>query len=103
MTIKAICFRVLLKPDDVEETTKAGIHIVMDKKLERNDQSLGTVLDIGEDAFAAFRPTREYAGLEIGDRVFYAKRAGKWCKDPKSGEELLMVNDEDIVGKYIQD
>lgn len=103
MTVKAIGHRVLLKPDEVQDKSVGGIALVIDRKAEMNDQSLGTIVDIGEDVYAAFKPKREYAGLAVGDQVYYAKRAGKWCKDPVSKEEFLMVNDEDVVGKYIED
>lgn len=103
MGIKAIAHRVLLKPDEVKSKTESGIELVFDRKAEMNDQSLGVVIDIGDDVFTAFKPKRQHAGLAVGDKVFYAKRAGKWCQDPITKEEYLMVNDEDIVGKYVED
>lgn len=103
MAIKAVGHRILLKPEEVKSKSAGGIELIIDRKAELNDQSLGTILDIGEDVYAAFKPKREFAGLAVGDKVYYAKRAGKWCQDPVSKEEFLMVNDEDVVGKYVED
>ena len=103
MTVKAVAHRVVIKVDEVKDMSAGGIALVLDRKAEINDQTLGTIVDIGEDVYAAFKPKRAFAGLAVGDRVFFAKRAGKWCQDPVTKEEVLMVNDEDIVGKYIED
>lgn len=103
MAIKAIAFLVLLKPDEVKKKSAGGIELIIDEKLERNSQSLGTIVDMGPDVYTAFKPSIPNAGLKVGDKVYYAKYAGKWCKDPKTKEELLMVRDEDIVGKYEED
>lgn len=104
MGIKAIAHRVVIRVDEPKKKSAGGIDLsALDRKMEINDQTLGVILDIGEDVYAAFKPKREFAGLQVGDRVFFAKRAGKWCLDPVTKEEVLMVNDEDIVGKYIED
>lgn len=103
MAIKAVGHRILLKPEEVKTTSAGGIALIIDRKAELNDQSIGTIVDIGDDVYSAFKPKREFAGLAVGDRVYYAKRAGKWCKDPNTKEEFLMVNDEDVVGKFIEE
>jgi co-chaperonin GroES (HSP10) len=100
MTVKAVAFRVVVVPDEVEEVSKGGIVQVFDKKVERNAQTLGTIVDIGEDAFAAYRTKTQFAGLQVGDKVYYAKYAGKWVQDPKTKEEFLVLNDDDIAAKY---
>ena len=103
MALKAVAFRVLLKVKEVQQESdgRHGVKIALavDAKLERQAYTEGTVVDIGEDAFAAFKPKSEFAGLKVGDRVFYAKYAGKWIDDPETNESFLVVNDEDIVAK----
>ncbi len=99
MALKAVSFRVILKVKEVEEKSQGGIVMVVDKKMERNAHTEGTIVDIGPDAYAAFRPKFEFAGLKIGDRVFYARYSGKWIVDPETKEEFLVVNDEDITSK----
>lgn len=99
MALKAVSFRVIVRVKPVEETSAGGIVLAVDKKMERNAYTEGTIVDIGPDVYAAFKPKEEYAGLKIGDRVFYAKYAGKWITDPDTKEELLILNDEDITAK----
>lgn len=97
--IKAIGFRALIKPDEVVKKTAGGIYLALDERMELNAQVVGTIVEIGPDFAVAFRPTLPAWGLKPGDKVFYAKYAGKWVKDPETEEEFLFVNDEDIVGK----
>ena len=97
--IKAIGFRVIVKPKEVEEVTASGIVLPVDKQLEEQAQVLGTIIDIGEDAAVAFKPTTKHWGLKVGDQVYYAKYAGKWIHDPATKEQVLVLNDEDIVAK----
>ena len=94
--IKAIGFRVIVRPKPVEET-RNGIILAVDKGMEERAQVLGTVVDIGEDFAASFNPKSPFWGLKEGDQVFYAKYAGKWVTDPDTQEELLIMNDDDIV------
>ena len=104
MTIKAVAFRVLVRPKNVDAVSKGGIDLsAVDQKMERNAQITGTIIDIGPDVYKAFKTTEEFAGLKIGDIVYYPKYAGKWVPDFNTGEELLMLNDEDVCGKWIPD
>lgn len=101
MALKAVAFRVILKVKEVEEKSAGGIVLAVDKKMERNAHIEGTIVDIGPDAWAAYRPSEPFAGLKVGDRVMYAKYSGKWIQDPQTKEEFLVVNDEDIVAKAV--
>lgn len=99
MTIRAIGFLAVLKPDEVVEKTDWGLHIVQDKKMEKYAQVVGTIVELGPDFAAAFKPSIPQWGLKVGDKVLYAKHAGKHVVDPETGEEFLIVLDNDIVGK----
>ena len=98
---KAVGFRILVEIDDVKTTSEGGIVIVTDERLERNASVKGTVLDVGPEAFRAFNKA---AGIEYspwvkpGDRIYFAKYAGKHVDDEKTGKPLLFINDEDVVG-----
>lgn len=89
---KPIAHRILVKPDPVEEKTKSGIVVVTNERMEMNAKVTGVILEIGEDAWAAYKPKTEFAGLKVGDRVAYAKYAGKWLND-----DTLALNDDDVV------
>lgn len=105
MTIEAVGHRVLVKPEAVAKRSAGGIDLsAMNTKMEVNATTVGTVLSIGPEAWASFNraagfpPDRPWA--KVGDKVSYAKYAGKWITDPDDPEgDYLMVNDEDIVGK----
>jgi co-chaperonin GroES (HSP10) len=94
-----------VKPDAVEEMTPGGIAIpksITDKhKFLTTD---GVVVAIGPDAWKAFRQVDDTGKLvngqpwaKIGDRVTYSKNAGKFVKNTETGEEFVVMNDEDIV------
>lgn len=102
--LKPIAHLAIVKPMEVEEAYKGMIDLsALDKVAERNAQVIGTLVALGEDFAVAFRPKTPYWGLKPGDMVVYAKHAGKWVKDPKTGEEVLFVLDQDIVGTYEDD
>lgn len=111
MPINAVCYRILVRPNPVEEErevkTDSGLvvklHVKVNKKMELNATTMGTIVHIGEDAFAAHHPARKHAGLKVGDKVYYYKYAGQWQVDPKTKEEFLCLNDEDVTAKWVDD
>lgn len=102
MTIRAIGYKAIVKPDEVLKYSKGGIALAVDARMEANAQVVGTLVDIGEDFAAAYRPKTPFWGLAVGDRIYYAKYAGKWVLDPTTQEEFLIINDEDVCGKIIE-
>lgn len=98
---KAVGFRILVKPDPIEEQTKSGIVLALDTKLEKGAQVSGIVIDVGPEAYRAFNKA---AGVEYspwvkpGDHIFYARYSGKRVIDRATKEELLFLNDEDVAG-----
>lgn len=98
-SIEPVAFRVVIKPDPVKEKTQGGIVLAADKKAEKAATVSGTVLSVGPDVYNAFKTTLPHGGIKPGDRVLYAKYAGKGVTDPVTNEDLLLVNDEDIVAK----
>lgn len=103
MALKAISYKVIVKPDKFEKVTESGIVLAVDERQENGANVRGTVVDIGEDAFAAYKPKTEYAGLKVGDVVYYAKYAGKRIKETDDGEEFLVLLDDDIVCKVTKE
>ena len=103
MAIKAVGFRILVRPDEVKTRTESGIELALDLNAEKGARVTGTIVDIGEIAWKAFNPQSPYAGLRVGDRVYFAKYAGKRLVDFDTKEEYVVLNDEDIVAKFIKD
>jgi len=98
-----VLHRVLVKPDEAEMTTASGIVLAVDPKKERQAVEKGTILDLGDTAFLDF--TKEKTGItlpEVGDRIYYAKYAGKTVKDVDDSEYLLL-NDEDVLAIITKD
>lgn len=99
--LKPLGPRVVIRPDSFDEADpvyesakRAGIVLQKDKR-EQQAVVKGTVVSIGSLAFHA--PVGDGTPwVEVGDRVYYAKFAGKEIVDPETKEELLLINDEDL-------
>lgn len=112
MTIEALGHRITIRPDVVKdsELTKAKElaskidGFVFSKSAEDDLESQitreqagvdqGIVLSIGKTAFKDFGGE---AWCRKGDYVAYARHAGKFVQDPDTGENVLVLNDEDIL------
>lgn len=88
-----ILHRILVKPDSVETVSAGGIVLAINEKREQAAAERGTVVSMGDTVFKDFGG--DASTLKVGDRVAYAKYAGKTISDGK--EDLVILNDEDIV------
>ena len=88
-------FRVLIKPDSLVQKTASGIAVVVDDKLYRNATTIGTIVGVGPTAWKGYDDGQPWA--KVGDRVYFAKYAGKKIEDG-SEDGLFIVNDEDVQG-----
>lgn len=110
MGIEALGYRLTVRPDAVidseaEKTKllaeKAGF-VLPDKvkgdlesefTRERASVDQGVVLTIGSTAFNGD------PWCKVGDKIAYARHAGKFVKDPDTDEDILVINDDDVVCK----
>jgi len=96
----AIGFRVHVKPDQTETerlAAKSGIALPdfhPDRKSERIAVDVGTVIDIGPDAWKAYG---HGPWVAIGDRIVYARHGGYNVGDDVN--RIVVINDEDVVTK----
>jgi chaperonin GroES len=86
-------YKVLVKPEEVEEKTKGGIYIPEQAKdKEKFAKQEGVLIAVGAIAFTdpdwLERP-------RVGDRVLYDKYAGCTVKG-KDGENYRIINDKEI-------
>ena len=105
--IKPVLHRILLKPDNVEDADDivrsakaAGIEVRLDKR-EQAAIETGTVVDIGSTCFQEFGTTPSDQLVNIGSKVIFAKYAGKSVKNGE--DKYLMINDEDIIGVFLDE
>ena len=104
--LKPLGPRVIVKPDDFDDADphyaaakRAGIVLKRDK-FEQDAVVIGTVVSIGPKAF--HEPVGDGTPwVKVGDRVYYAKFAGKQVIDPETKDELLLLNDEDLCAEII--
>jgi co-chaperonin GroES (HSP10) len=91
-------YKVLVLPDPVEEVTKGGIIIPIEKaEKDKYATTDGTIVAISHLAFT-YATDEEWAGKKpkAGDRVAFAKYAGARRKG-KDGSDYLLINDKDVV------
>lgn len=115
--------RILVKPDEIEETTDGGI-IIPDQIKERHGQAqaTGTLIAIGPDAFVDSRTAIYQVGQDgrrclieertegpatettprIGDRVVFAKYGGLPVTGA-DGIEYRLLNDRDLTARATEE
>jgi co-chaperonin GroES (HSP10) len=102
MTLKVVGHRLLVKPKELETKSKGGIVISYgpDEKARRAAVSLGTVVGVGETAWAnpalGFGTTAWVPWCGIGDEIYYTKFAADLVDDPNTGETYALINDVDV-------
>lgn len=86
--------RVLVKPE-VETTSASGIILAVDEQKERAAAMYGEVVAVGPSAWVDFKTD---PWCKVGDRVIFAKFAGRFVIDPDFPDtKLIILNDEDIL------
>jgi chaperonin GroES len=89
--IKPLEDRILVRPEEGEETTASGI-VIPDTAKEKPQE--GTVLAVGPGKRS---DTGDLVPMDIkeGDRVIYSKYGGTEIK--LEGEELLILSSRDVL------
>lgn len=91
----ALGYRVLIKPEKIEEVTAGGIVLPETvREKERLVTQTGEVVGIGPECWDG-----KAQWVEVGDRVLYSKYAQKHIQDPDTKENYVIVNDEDVIAK----
>ena len=102
--LKICGHRVLVKQDALEDTDdfyksakKAGFTLPdhRDIQLARKSVDVGTVIQVGENAFKAYDDG--HAWCQVGDRVCWVRHGGYLVVDPEDKQEYVCLNDEDIL------
>jgi chaperonin GroES len=96
--------RVLVLPDSAEKVTKGGI-ILPEPEAERKQMAMtfGTLVAVGENAWEeAVARGPHFTRPAVGERVVFAKYGGIEIKG-KDGQTYRLMNDEDVVGRVLED
>lgn len=91
--IRPVEYKVLIEPENIEETSKGGIVLaMMTTDKERMAQVQGRLIAVGGNAF------EDWAGEvpKVGDKIWFAKYAGFVVKG-EDGEDYRIASDKDIA------
>lgn len=105
VNIEPATYRVLVKKQQLEKKTEAGIVLPEDVvEAEEAAINIGKIVALGESAGVYFYKTygAEWP-FQLGDMVLYRRHHGFKLKDPVSGESYVLLNDEHIEAKYLAD
>jgi chaperonin GroES len=94
-------YHVIVRPEKVEEKTEGGI-ILPDttRDMEQRGAIRGEIIAIGPSAKIQYNNIHgKNRRGQVGDRVLYARYGGFVVEE--DGEELRILNDEDIIGLII--
>ena len=84
---------MLVKPDDIEQTTKGGI-IIADtiRDQHSNAQTTGRLVAAGPDCW------KEFQGkwAKVGDKILFARHGGLKING-MDGKEYRLLNDEQVT------
>ena len=91
-TIKPLEDRILVRPEEAQETTVSGI-VIPDTAKEKPQE--GTVLAVGPGKRSDTTGELIQVDVKEGDRVMYSKYGGTEIK--VDGEELLVLRESDVL------
>lgn len=87
--------KILVKPKPVEEKSKGGIILALDKERYLEATTEGTVLAIGPTAYKKVDDGTVWC--EVGDKISYGKYAGALIVDEETNEKFVVIHDVDVV------
>jgi len=91
-------YRILVDIDPIETVSKGGIFIVQDERLEAAGQQFGTVVSIGHTCWTTAEGSKLEPWCEVGDRILFARHAGRFVFDPENRDkEFMIMNDTDVI------
>ena len=91
-------YRLLVDIDPIETVTAGGIVLVQNEKLEASGQQFGTVVQIGHTCWTTATGEKLEPWCEVGDRILFARHAGRFVFDPEDrDQEFMVMNDNDVI------
>jgi chaperonin GroES len=93
MSLKPLGDRLIVRAIEEEQTTASGI-VLPDTAKEK--PVIGEVLAAGEGKLDD-SGKRIPLDVKKGDKILYSKYGGTETKDPKTGEDLLVLRESDVL------
>jgi len=89
-------YRILVKPDALEQVSKGGIvYAYTDERVEKAALQTGRVAGIGNTAWQGEAFGAPWC--HVGDHILFSKHAGRFIIDPTDDAEYLIMNDTDVL------
>jgi chaperonin GroES len=92
MNLQPLEDRIVVKPNDAEETTASGL-VIPDTAKEKPQQ--GEVLAVGEGRWDEDGKRRIPMDIKVGDTVVYSKYGG--TEFAVDGDDVLILNGRDVL------
>ena len=94
MKLQPLDDRIVVRPNESEETTASGL-VIPDSAKEKPQQ--GEVLAVGPGRRAEQSGELIPLDVQVGDKVVYSKYGG--TEIAVDGEDLLILNSRDVLAK----
>ena len=92
MSLKPLDDRIVVKPNEAEQTTASGL-VIPDTAKEKPQQ--GEVLAVGEGRWDEDGEKRIPVDVKVGDVVVYSKYGG--TEITSDGQDVLILNARDVL------
>ena len=92
MKLKPLDDRIVVKPNEAEQTTASGL-VIPDTAKEKPQQ--GEVLAVGPGRWSDEKGTHTPLDIKVGDVVLYSKYGGTEITD--GGKDLLILTSRDVL------
>jgi len=92
MNLKPLDDRIVVKPNEAEQTTASGL-VIPDTAKEKPQQ--GKVLAVGPGRWSDDEGQHFPLGIEVGQTVLYSKYGG--TEVTVDGEDLLILSSRDVL------
>ncbi len=92
MKLKPLDDRIVVKPNEAEQTTASGL-VIPDTAKEKPQQ--GEVLAVGPGRWSDDKGTHTPLDIKVGDIVLYSKYGGTEITD--QGKDLLILTSRDVL------
>ena len=94
MNLKPLDDRIVVKPNEAEQTTASGL-VIPDTAKEKPQQ--GEVLAVGPGRWSDDKGAHSALDIAVGDTVVYSKYGG--TEISADGKDLLILSSRDILAK----